>query len=573
MHGSTVAPVILRRFYLYVVCAVSLGVLAFGVAGLGFTALYFAFRDPSSQVYRSTLGGFTAAVIVAGVVWGVHFWFARRYALRDTGERASAIRHAYLYAACFAGSVGATLAINAAAAGLLRPLIDACTVYGLEGQSTFQATCTAKADWEATAQAASIAVVLVAMWAFHMWVAARDRAAVGESRVSTTIRRWYMYAALLIGVLIMLAGLSQALEVAWEKYVESPIGNFRYIGDGLGWAFAGLLLWAAHGWMVARRHISEDRHSTLRALEGFIVLAVSIASALTGVGSILYYLIGRVLGVPGAGGIDPKDVLGNLAAPGSRLLVFGVAWVLVTRRLTRDAGTQEADRQAAIRRLYTNLVCLVGVATWGAGAAILLGTLAEQAEARIIGVTTSDWRDSASLGITSVVIGLAVWLAYWRHSPWAEDRQSFSRRAYVWVALLGSVLAVLAGGVGALATVLAQLFSVSPQLNDSTNLAFGQSVAVMLVAAGIGAYHWRVLRADAKARPAKFEPKVEVTTEHPPATEPPRATEPVLTFDPHSRRYTLVVSDATEDDIHQALATLPPQASYRLTPGTTPNGH
>jgi hypothetical protein len=28
----------------------------------------------------------------------------------------------------------------------------------------------------------------------------------------------------------------------------------------------------------------------------------------------------------------------------------------------------------------------------------------------------------------------------------------------------------------------------------------------------------------------------------------------------------LSITDATEDDIHQALASLPPQASYKLTP-------
>ena len=36
--------------------------------------------------------------------------------------------------------------------------------------------------------------------------------------------------------------------------------------------------------------------------------------------------------------------------------------------------------------------------------------------------------------------------------------------------------------------------------------------------------------------------------------------------DPNSRRYELSVTDATEDDVHSALATLPPHASYKLTP-------
>ena len=43
---------------------------------------------------------------------------------------------------------------------------------------------------------------------------------------------------------------------------------------------------------------------------------------------------------------------------------------------------------------------------------------------------------------------------------------------------------------------------------------------------------------------------------------------------PHSRRYALLVTDATEDDIHQALSSLPPHASYKLTHAEQPvDGH
>ena len=50
----------------------------------------------------------------------------------------------------------------------------------------------------------------------------------------------------------------------------------------------------------------------------------------------------------------------------------------------------------------------------------------------------------------------------------------------------------------------------------------------------------------------------------PPVT--PVATQEPEVVDSHSRHFTLVVTNATEDDIHQALAELPPQASYKLTP-------
>ena len=285
-----------------------------------------------------------------------------------------------------------------------------------------------------------------------------------------------------------------------------------------------------------------------------------------GATQILYYALARGLGVSNPGNAG-TNLMAALANPGSLLLVYGIAWVLIRRRLARDAGTQEADRQAAIRRLYTNLASLISLAAWAYGAFGLLATLAKLAEAPIIGVAAPDWKDPLSLSVTLLIVGAAAWVAHWRHSPWAADRQSLSRKLYVWAALLGSVLAVLAGGVGIVNAVLQQTFSARPRLDDPANLDFAQYLALIVVAVGVGVYHWIVLRGDAAARPPKPATapaiaKVAVIAA-PAATEPAQATE---ALEPHGWRYTLIVTDATEDDVHSALASLPPQASYKLTP-------
>jgi hypothetical protein len=229
-----------------------------------------------------------------------------------------------------------------------------------------------------------------------------------------------------------------------------------------------------------------------------------------------------------------------------------------------DARAQEADRQAAIRRLYTNLACLVSLGAAAGGAGGLLWTIAEQVEAPILGVNAASWKDPVSLWVTLLVVGAAVWVAHWRPSPWAADRQSLSRRLYVWAALLGSVLVILAAGVGMIYALLRQVFSAHPTLNDPSNLDFGHYLAVIVGAAAVGFYHWRVLRADAAARP----PKAAVEPATAPAAIAPVAPAPIHlaeVVEDHARHYALSVTDATEDDIHQALANLPPQASYKLT--------
>ncbi|HKW59744.1 MAG TPA: DUF5671 domain-containing protein [Candidatus Dormibacteraeota bacterium] len=542
---------ILRRLYLYLVSAAALVVLAAGLVLLGGTILLFLFNDPTADRSRGQLAIFTAMTVVAAPVWAVHFLFAQRFASRDPYERASALRRLYLYWACLAGSLAAMVAVVAGVGQLLQPYLDNLLT-----------------NWLSTAQIAWAAAVFAAVWGLHFFIAWRDRAAVGEEGASSTLRRWYMYIALLVGLLTVLAGTASLLQAAW---IKATIGDRDYLPISLagpgGLALGGLLLWAVHGRVIAINHITEDRHSTLRALEGFIAVAISIAVALVGASQILYYALDRALGVSNPAGVSSPNLLEALAAPGSQLLVYGVAWILIRRRLQRDAEKQEADRQAAIRRLYTNLAALISLASWGYGGGLLLATLAEQAEAPIIGVKAGDWRDPVSLALTLTVVGGAVWVAHWRHEPWAADRQSLSRKLYVWAALLGSVLAVLGGGVGIVNAVLQQVFSANPRLNAPSNLDFGKYLGVIAIAVGVAVYHWTVLRADSAARPHK--PAAAPAPQAPVASTPMSSTAMTPAAEvlgPHARRYTLVVNDATDDDVHQALSSLPPQSSYHLTP-------
>ncbi|HEY1161548.1 MAG TPA: DUF5671 domain-containing protein [Candidatus Dormibacteraeota bacterium] len=557
---------ILRRLYLYLVSAAALATVAAGLSALGFTVLMFVFNDPNADASRGALAGATAATLVALVVWGVHFWFARRYAHRDPAERASAIRRLYVYWACLVMSIGAAIALDNAIANYLRPIFDCSTVSTTSVYRPFD--CHEGASLLPTAQAAWIALVLGALWALHYRIATRDRAAVGEQGRSASLRRWYMYPALLVGLLMMLSGAASLIILVWLRLVNSSLGTDqnRYIGDAAGLLVGGTVLWGFHARVLAQSYLEDDRKSTLRALEGFIAVAVCILFALIGAAQILYYALARLLGVASPGNVG-SDVVAAMAAPVCVAVVYGAAWFLVRRRLSRDTGSHEVDRQAGVRRLYTNLAALVSMATLGTGAAGVIWYLAEQIEAPLIGVSASDWKDPISLWATLFVVGLAVWLAHWRHAPWPGDRQSLSRRLYVWAALLISVLAVLGSGIALLNVVLQQVFSANPRLNSVANLDFGHYLAVLVVAVVIGVYHWRVLRADAASRPAKHEVEVVAAVIAPAAVV---TVDSVITSETvptsHGKRYVLSVVDASEDDVHQALANLPPAASYHLIP-------
>ncbi len=388
---------ILRRLYIYLVSAASLVVVAFGITGLGSTFILFFLNDPEWQFSRTSIAGYGAATIVGLPVWAIHMWIARRYALRDPAERGSAIRHLYFYWACLVFAIFFAVNLSSALGPALRPWLD-----NLQGpQLPFEGN-------RPILQSTWNALVLLAIWLLHYRMAARDRAAVGEQGASATLRRWYMYAALLIGFVLMLYSGALVLKVLWTNALSSNLYQYEGLSLPVANLVTGFVLWSFHARVVATRHIEDDRKSTLRAVEGFLAVAFSITLALYGGSQILYYSLARLLGVDNPGGLG-NDILAGLADPSSRLIVFMPAWLLVRTRLSRDASTGEARRQAAIRRLYVNLASLVSLAAMAFGAGQVLWTLAEQVEAPIIGVSPFDWKNPLSIGITLFAVGGAVW--------------------------------------------------------------------------------------------------------------------------------------------------------------------
>ena len=537
---------ILRRLYVYLVSMASLAVLAFGLSQLGQQVLLIILNAPDSQYLRTQLAAYTATVVVALPVWAIHLWLGQRFARRDPAERASALRRLYLYLACGVSAVWAATALSSTVATALLQQLD-------DAGFSFNRVWVAQSAW--------VAFVLLVIWALHYWIAARDRAAVGESGASATLRRWYMYVALIFGLFMMLAGAQAAIQVIWVRSLNGHQYLYPLLSSSIGELVGGSLLWGSHAFILATRHLEDDRKSTLRAVEGFVAIAICIVAALVGASELLYYGLARYFGIDNPAGLG-NDLLAGLAQPTSSFLVYGIAWFLIRRRLARDTASGEAARQAGIRRLYTNLVALVSVVTLAAGAAALLGTLAQLAEAPLIGVPQPDWKNPISVGVPLFVLGGLVWLAHWRPDPWLEERHSLSRRLYLWAALLASVLAVLGGGITMLYIVFQQVFSTQPRLNDPNNLVFGGALAVVVVAAGFGVYHWRVMRSDGSMRVARTD----AAAAPPPINlEAPAAEKsPVVEAAP-GRHYELSVVGASEDDVHQALANLPPQASYKLT--------
>jgi hypothetical protein len=154
------------------------------------------------------------------------------------------------------------------------------------------------------------------------------------------------------------------------------------------------------------------------------------------------------------------------------------------------------------------------------------------------------------------------------------------RRLYLYV-VSAAALAALAIGLSALGSTVLVFYFIGPAAQDSrTSLAIWTATA--LVALPVWAVHFwfarrfahrdpaeRVLRADAASRLARHEatpaPASAAVTAPVLATSTVDAA-PIPVATAPRMRFILSVVDATDDDVHQVLANLPPAASYLLTP-------
>ena len=537
-----------RRLYIYIVAAASIAMVLIGLINLGSTALNQLLNatPPYSNV-RDAYAGFGAVILVGLPVWGVHWWLAQRFAARTTDERASAIRRLYLYVVLAA--TGIALAVY------LRRLIEDATGVLLASSS----------DGASITRALWAILVLAAFWLYHFRTGALDRTRVGESGVSATLRRWYAYGLLFLGLAFLLFGARNLLQQIWVLLVDrgQVIAPGGLVPTAQATMLTGLLIWGFHSQWTARSPIVEaDQRSTLRAVQRFLALTGCVALGLFGASQLLYYILARLLGIEHPGGVT-TNILVALASPVATVIIFGLAWLWMQRQLAADADATEASRQAGVRHLYTHLVAFLALGTLAIGSAGLLWTLSDQIVNSLLAHPLNDWRDKVSLFVTLVVVGAPMWFTHWRQSPDLAERYTLSRRLYLYATLLGSVLAALISGAIFVYRLLALLLGTSDAAGGAPVVDMGRAMSVILVAAAIGLYHWRVLRADSAARPA-ITPIAAVPS--PVSGEGARQIPSPVYGGGQGGGVVITITGATQEQIRQALSKLPDGADYTIRP-------
>jgi hypothetical protein len=550
-----------RRLYLYVISAITLGMLVFALLSLVNIALEVLFGgndfgiglDPVAE-RRGRLAMMLATIGVALPVWLVHWTLAQRAALaagpRAQAERRSAVRALYL-------------------AGVMFGLMVLIVITGREVTRfvlAFALGADSGSQLGRLGLAEGIGAILVAggFWLYHANVAARDWRD-GAFGSADWLPRTYRYLMAFVGLSVLLLGIVEVVGLAGDV-LSNGLGGV--IGSGprpaalassLGYVVVGGLVWAGHWFWsnrIARGENERGRSErTARNRYGYLVFVMWVMASLTlnELSTALSAVLSAALGEtsPGVGQLG-IGLLGAIVLA----LVFAGVWWAHRRFMFEEAGRLSPAYALGARRVDAYVIALLGLMSAGPGLAWLIGkaiSVASSGSGTIIGGNSNA---ELAMYVAFTIVGSIAWLvaisvvSRWRASEPLSEASSTARRTYLLLAIAGSVL----GGVAALVLVLNRLFGSVLGVSGPRNLVgeLATPLGVLVIALLIAGLHYAWLRRDQReVAIARTNAQLEALA----TTAPALAPEPMPVPAPVAQRR-LVVTAPAGTDLDAALATL-----------------
>ncbi|MEK7862819.1 MAG: DUF5671 domain-containing protein, partial [Chloroflexota bacterium] len=356
----------------------------------GYTGLTFVFADfrRPRELYREQASLAIALLLVGIPAWWIHFRMAER-AARALAERASALRSLYLHLVVFVTA----LLVFGYGQRTVRLVLQGTTFAQDQARPEFFGL---EANWEARAAGAGAMALAAALaLAFHLRVSLADRRAVPIAGRAAEVRHFALYALVVIGVFFATFTTVTTLDGIWRRVADAfitlpginergaPPGvihfepsrddilRFQLLG-AIPAIVAGVALWLGT-WLPLQRGLANatdadvERRSVVRKLAIYLVVFVSAVAVLVSATLGLSSVGRRILGDPV---VEQYNSLWHeLGFPVTTIVVFGALW-LFHRRVVEGEARRETElaRAATIRRLYTYLICAIGLAMAAIGA-------------------------------------------------------------------------------------------------------------------------------------------------------------------------------------------------------------
>ena len=313
-----------------------------------------------------------------------------------------------------------------------------------------------------------------------------------------TVRRLYILAASLIGLLLFMQGSSALLRLVFlTLFADSDFGLGsdwwrESLSLGLALVAVGTPLWIGH-WIWAQR-LARDRAETssaLRALYFLGVLGVTIIQTAGAANAVLSFPLERLAGVS----TEIDVLLDGLA----KLLIYGLIWVYHIR--LRPPMQLHAGVAATITRWYWYAISFGSVGIVATSVIALLTALLN----RLIGadsVSSGWWQLPVANAIAWTIVGSAGWTYHWaiiqRHTAVEQspELQSVLRKVYLYAMVgSGAAGALLAIGRILYLALLSALGAVGERLEFVDNVTWVVPTALVAVTGWF--YHRYHLQRDA----------------------------------------------------------------------------
>jgi hypothetical protein len=472
--------VTVRRWYVFVVCAVSLNAVTWASIALLRNLFIRVGEAPLSAI------AFQIAVILIGLpLFLAHWLWAQRLAGQDLGERESAVRRLYLYGT-LAGFLGPFIAN---AFDFLANLLG--LAFGRTSNEFFPQT-------DGLLYHLVAMVLLTVLWFYYQRIVTAEASIAPERGNAATVRRLYIFGFSATGAaLVTLAIIHLLREIMFLVADRSGITklNMVTITDEVARLMVGMPLWLAF-WGWARRLFEqaneEEQESALRKFYLYVVVFIAVFGTVSNATLILAGIFRRLLSLPSTG---------DLRIPLPIVIGLAVLWAYHAFVLREDAARAvEIPRQAGIRRLYLYLMAAVGLAAFLVG---LSGDISVLMRAFSQAVFGEALKEQLAWFTAALLAGLPVWLLPWRQVQGravdptpvgAEERRSIVRKIYLYFYLLVATMSVLSNAVYILSRLVSLLLGVRSE--GSLLGVLGQALAFLLIGIGVWFYHGSALRAD-----------------------------------------------------------------------------
>jgi len=472
-----------RRWYIYLVCAISLQAVAWAVIALLRNLLAGGGGEVTAIAFQ------IATIIIALPLFLVHWLWAQRLAGREINEREASLRGAYHYGLM---------------AGFLGPLIaNAFTLIAyvfwiVTGRPGRDSSYKGGSVFEDVLYNLIPIIVCILLWFYQKQVVAEDVKASPESAGFASMRRLYLFVFSAWGMTMTTMAVIHVLRWIMFHFGGGSAINFDggigYLNNEAARLIAGVPLWLLF-WRQAQSLFNgpneSERESALRKFYLYTTVVVAVLAAVTNATGILAGLFRRILSLPSEG---------DIRVPLSVIIGMGLLWLFHAFILKEDAArTTESVRQGEVRRLYLYLVAWVGLAAFLVGISGDLSVMIRSFSQNFIG----SLKEQLAWFTAALIAGLPVWLVPWRQvqseavtltPEGMEARRTSARKIYLYSYLFIATMTVLSSAV----YILYRLLSLMLGARGEGNLASGiaQAIAYAIVGVGVWLYHGSALRGD-----------------------------------------------------------------------------